>query len=336
MLKENIVKIIKIIETYIKKLNKLDIAHKLFLICILLVTLYLLFGTSVKDKNFYLLETFDDDSKENKNKKFIKKRDNEIYDQYYTKNYDYIHYDKKITEFQLNHIFNMIKGNKNKKKILEVGSKTGRITKLIDDKGYNITGIDDSEAMINYANSKYNKKKFINTNFLTTQQFDFNNFSYICCFSNYFYEIKDKKKFFEKCYNLLSSNGVLILTLYNRNIYNPLYTTSEYDKIVFDPRDYDKEITQSIVKIDKNNECVVKYNKLDYNSDELNVPFSILHTKFKNFSTNQIREYEIELYIPSIDQILTIANENKFKLIKKVSMKNIKHPDKYIYSFIKT
>lgn len=334
MLRENILKIFKNINNYLKKMSNLDIVQKLFIIFLIIMSVHLLFKNR-EDKNFLLLETFDDDSKDYKNKNFIKKRDREIYDEYYTKNYNYIHYDKNISDFQLNHVFNMVKGNKKNKKILILDSKTGIIANNLSNRKYNITAIDDSEAMINYAYSKYNKDIFINTNFIDTQQFDLNSFSYICCFTNYFYEITEKKEFFEKCYNLLSNNGILILTLYNRDIYNPLYVTSDLDKIVFDPKDYNKETTQSIVKIDKNNECLVKYNKLDYNSNDLKVPYSNMHIRFKNYKTKQTREYEIELYMPKIDKIISLANENKFKLVKKVSMENIKHPDKYIYTFIK-
>ena len=315
-------------------MNNLDTVQKLFILFLLFMIIYLLFKNR-EDKNFLIFETFDDDSQDYTNKKFIKKRDREIYDEYYTKNYNYIHYDKNVTKFQLNHIFNSVKGNKKSKKILILDSKTGIIANNLDKEKYNITAIDDSEAMINYSNSKYGKNIFVNTNFLNTQQFDLNSFSYICSFNNYFYEIKEKKEFFEKCYNLLTNNGILILTLYNRDIYNPLYITSDLDKIVFDPADYNKEATQSIVKIDKNVECLVKYNKLDYNSNDLKVPYSNMHMRFKNFKTKQKREYEIDLYMPKIDKIVSLANESKFKLVKKVDMKNIKHPDKYIYSFIK-
>jgi len=90
----------------------------------------------------------------------------------YTKDFVYyydIFKDKKSYKETLKKLLPILKEN-NVKSILDVGCGTGKIDKLLKDKGYEVIGIDNSEEMIEHAKNNY---KDININFYVKDAKDF-------------------------------------------------------------------------------------------------------------------------------------------------------------------
>ncbi len=80
------------------------------------------------------------------------------YQENFVKIYDYLRSEKYYQETveKLDEIFS----ENDVKTVLDVGCGTGRIPKLLNDKGYKVIGIDKSKNMIEYARKKYPKLEF--------------------------------------------------------------------------------------------------------------------------------------------------------------------------------
>ena len=93
-------------------------------------------------------------------KKFVLKRNDKLYDDFYCSLYDDLMYDPIKNRFELNEIKRTTNLN-NDSVILDVGSGTGHHAMSFAKNNYDILGLDKSEAMVRYAKNKYPSVKFI-------------------------------------------------------------------------------------------------------------------------------------------------------------------------------
>ena len=322
------------INSIFNSFNKLNMLNKLFLIFLILIFMIVVFDSFNNIPEFYSLEGFINNEN---NKKYVKKIDADVYDKFYSKYYDAIHLNKKRNIYELEQIEKLLKkeiGNK----ILDIGCGTGYSVKIFTDKKYDIVGLDKSEAMISKAKSNYPKCEFINDDFLNSSSFDYDSYSHILCLGKTIYEIKDKELFFENCTSILSKDGFLIINLVDRENFKP-YVQNKDENVLYDPEKYGKKVSELIVKFDKNNEFMSKYKlkKLE-NNDEIDssvTPYAVYNEKFTNFKTNNIRENEINLYMPTTIRILNLAKSKDYKLLKKINLKPIGYNNEYLYVFKK-
>jgi hypothetical protein len=74
------------------------------------------------------------------------------------------------------------------------------------------------------------------------------------------------------------------------------------------------------------------------NIDDINYldePYSCYQEKFENFETHNIRKNLINLYIPSIDEIIKLAKSKGFVIKDKKSLDFIGHSEEYLFIFKK-
>jgi len=88
-------------------------------------------------------------------------------------------------------------------------------------------------------------------------------------------------------------------------------------------------LSLNIAKINNNLEYISQYKILDNNiikhedktinviNDIEKTPFSCYDEKFTNLETNAVRKQVINLYIPTIDEIITMAKSKDFKVKDK-------------------
>lgn len=301
-----------------KRIMKMSLIQKIVLIFIIIVFWFIF------SNNFKKIENY-----ENIKEKFTVKYGNDVYDEFYVSKYDQIFLNEKRNKFEIKEII------KDKpERILDVGSGTGYTVNLLTKLKYKVVGIDKSKEMIKYSKNKYEECKFINKDILEYDNLDDEKYTHILCLGRTIYEISDKNKFFEVCNNLLDFNGYLILNLVNRDKFKP-YVPSSNNKILFDPEKYDKKIDQIIIKFDKNNEFISRY-ELNNNNKDIYLPYSSYIEQFQNFENNVVRKNEIYLYLPEIDKILKMAKENGFEVKRRVNMSNINYDHEYLYFFKKT
>ena len=329
-------KIQKKINTTINQFNKLDFISKAFIIFLIILFSRVILNNFATNREYFENDEF--------NSNFEKKTDNNIYDKFYTKNYDKIYLNPAKNNYEIG-IIEKESENQDKSavKIIDVGCGTGYNVNKLNEKGYNIIGLDQSEDMIKYANNQYSNCEFVNNNILNTQSFDYNNFDIITCLGKTIYEIKDKNKFFENCYSLLNNNGKMIVNIVNRDKFRPYVQNTKDNGVLFNPEDFNQEIKNMIIKFKNNMEFKSDYNKLyDKNNadsyeltDENSIPYSVYNEEFINFDKNKVKKYELNMYMPKKQSIENIAESKGFKLISKHPMDEIKYNNEFLYVFKK-
>jgi len=267
------------------------------------------------------------------NNYFEIKRDDELYDDFYSRYYDPIHLNTKKNNFEIGKIINLEKKTEHTK-ILDIGCGTGYHVDQLRKKSYDIVGLDQSKAMIKKAQDKYPKCEFIEGNILNNNVFDYGSFTHVTCLGRTLYLIKNKAQFFENCHSLLADRGFLIVDLADRNTFKPFISTGEKN-VLYDPTIYGKPPMQLIVKFDKDLEFVSDFEKnKDFGKDP-NIPFATFKEKFKNFTTNSVRKNELDMYILEASEIISIAKSKGFKLYKKISLKPVNYDKENLYVFRK-
>ncbi|MBS3080455.1 methyltransferase domain-containing protein [Candidatus Pacearchaeota archaeon] len=165
----------------------------------------------------------------------------------------------------------------NVKKILDLGCGTGLHTKELLERGYEITGLDLSEEMIDIAKKRNPSAKFHignMNNFNLSNKFD----AIICMFSalGYLTENKQLEDFFISCRDHLKDNGLLILDVWNGlGVMRELPSSRE--KIV--ERNELKIIRKSLPELDsKNHINKVRFNVKVFKDNELLTEYIEDHT----------------------------------------------------------
>ena len=296
-----------LIKSY-KDLISLTLLHKVFLFFLILLFILLLNNRTT------IYENFDDMTSENK---FESKYDDAVYDAFYSKYYDYLYDNIECNVEQLKIIISYAKNNKFVK-LLDIGCGTGYHVHMLTKMKYDAIGLDKSQHMIEQAKLKYSNCTFVVGDFLQNNLFDYNTFTHLICLNKTFYALKDKELFFEKCSFLLNADGLLILHILNRNEFKPFVVPKNSKTVVYNS---ENEIESKIpliqiVKINDSLEYISEYQVLNNENNE-KLPFSCYNEKFTNFKTNAVRKHTINLYIPTIDEIITMAKAKGFSVKDK-------------------
>lgn len=310
---------------FIKKFNEFNLLTRFFFILIL-IALYFIFIKNISKTN-YDIEGFENNIINlNKKNMFEKKYNNEIYDDFYAKIYNTMYSNNKKNEEEIKYI-KLYLDKFNYTKILDIGCGTGNHVNLLNKK-YNITGIDNSESMINIAKTNYPDCNFVVTNFLDSNFFDINTYTHIICLNRTLYEFDDKNEFFEQCDSLLNNAGYLIINIIDINNFNTFLTeeTTSIKKYKLPKKNV--KITESIVKMDKNTYMISKFDDSNLKSDNT----IIYHEKFKNEKTNSVRNNEITYKLESKEKLINMAKANNLYLKKIIQLKNYKNEFLYIFT----
>tara|TARA_Y100000816_G_scaffold245458_1_gene193454 strand:+ start:2063 stop:2992 length:930 start_codon:yes stop_codon:yes gene_type:complete len=302
----------------IKKLKSLDILLFIFILLII----YLLFNYNNK-------EGF------NEKTKIIKKKGNEIFDEFYCNIYDDLVLCEDKNIFEINTLFEKVKCNSNSK-ILDVGSSTGHHVKLISEKCKNVIGIDKSYYMVKKAETNYEDLNFQQGDVLKTITFNDNTFSHITCLYFTIYYFKDKEKFLQNCFYWLNPGGILLLHLVDVNNFDPILPPSNPITAV-SPQNYvDQRMTKSEVIFDKINYksdfILDKKVNINNNLKECNAVFK---EKIKYNDKNIVRINEHDLFMNSRKYIIGIAKNVGFSVLSIHRMNNINYDHNYLYTLIK-
>tara|TARA_Y100000816_G_scaffold127584_1_gene89834 strand:- start:2035 stop:3030 length:996 start_codon:yes stop_codon:yes gene_type:complete len=328
----NIIK--KFILFFKKSLNsftKLNNIQKLFIIFLILVFCFVIL-TNFKELDISL-ENFDNNNLLFKKNYFEIKKNEDIYDDFYSNYYDNISNNEHRKNFEIG-LISKIGNNNINTNILDVGCGTGDHVNKMYNKDYGVIGLDKSSSMINKAKEKYPECDFKVGDILNNNIFEYDSFTHIVCLGRTIYLIKDKAKFFENCYSLLEDGGHLVINLTKRDDFN-IFISNNKNNTLYNSEKYGKKNTQHIVKFNKDIEYVCNYkNNEDLNDENLEPYYQVIE-KFQNFNTHSVRKNICELYMPKISTIVNIAKSKGLNLVDKLSYKDSGYRNEYLYVFKK-
>ena len=249
-----------------------------------------------------------------------------LYDDFYVDIYDQLVYNKLKDDFEIGEVVNQTTPS-SESIILDIGSGTGHHVSLLANKGYNVTGIDISQAMVNKAKANYPSLNFLQGDVNRATEFKHNSFTHILCMYFTIYYFKYKDKFLQNCFDWLMPGGYLVIHLVDRNYFDPILPIANPLLIISPQRYAKKRITKSNVVFDK-----FKYEsnfKLDPNK---NIAFFKENFKFKN---NKTRKQEHIFYMESEDEILTKAQTIGFLIQGKIDLMKVAYDYQYLYILTK-
>ena len=264
------------------------------ILCIMSVIVILMIFNKQFDKTPYY-EGF------SQKERYVVKQNTEIYDEFYVLIYDKLNHSDKRAMYDVKQIIDFTQPSKTNSVFLDIGSGTGHTVNTLSTLGYNVTGIEQSEAMINNCKTAFPEAQIQKGDVLDPMAFDRGVFTHIIC--NYFtlYQFKDKIAFFRNCHYWLRSGGYLILHLVDRDEFDPIVPEAK-PTLLADPQKYSNyRITDTLIHFPD-----FKYRaSYDFSKKQTNeITFT---EKFTDELSNNVRQNEQTLYMEPIDNILYTA-----------------------------
>jgi len=298
----------------IKKFNKTSVWLKVALILILLLIVYHIHNQTIKEGFI-------------QQKEFLLKEGPEIYDDFYSEIYDDLIYDEVKNEFEVGEIINITQPTK-QSRVLDIGSGTGRIVKLFKEKGIPAEGLELSSSMISKASENFPKCSFKHGDATRAITYSQGNFTHITCLYFTLYYIRNKEQFFRNCYSWLMPGGYLIISLVNRDQFDPILNTADPLMWVSAQKYAKERITSS----------VVKFKDFQYKANfDLDKPddLATFTETMKDDKTGNVRKNIHRLFMPTQKHIISLAKNAGFVLQGKVDLVNIQYEYQYLYILYK-
>ena len=260
--------------------------------------------------------------------KFVIKQGPAVYDDFYVSIYDDLTYDALKNKYEVGEIMRATAVNPKKAIVLDIGSSTGEHANLFAKKGCDVYGIDKSEAMVKRAKKKFPELKFKHADALTALAYPSNSFTLINCLYFTIYYIKDKRTFFQNCYNWLMPGGYLALHLVNRDKFDPVLNVADPLMMVSAQKYAKERITKSVVKFND-----FQY-KAQFNLDSKNNTADFNET-LTDDNSGHVRKNKHEFYMPTQKNILSLAKDMGFILKGRIDMVACQYEYQYIYLLYK-
>ncbi len=255
---------------------------------------------------------------------FISKRNEKIYDSFYSNIYDDLYYKGFSTNYEVGTIVNQTSPTQ-ESKILEIGSRTGNVLGLLKSKGFNnMTGIDVSQSIIEVAKDKYPTIDFQLGDAQRSMLFDQGSFTHILLLNLSFYHFKNQRGVLQNCYDWLMPGGYLVINLVNKDRFNPLPPATNPLYLVSPQRFAKKRITKG----------TAVFNNFNYESNFSVFPNDMVMFQeiFKDTTTGNVRQNELGLYMPNQAAILSMAQEIGYNVLSKIDL--VKGQKEYQYLYI--
>lgn len=260
------------------------------------------------------------------NDKFLFKKGEEVYDDFYANIYDYLVYNNLKDDYETMTIVNKTEPT-SESVILDIGSGTGHHVAKMADKDLNVIGIDISPSMVKKAKENFPQYNFKLGDALNKDVFQHNEFTHIMCLYFTIYYFKDKRMFFDNCMDWLMPGGYLIVHLVNRQRFDPILPPGNPLYIVSPQKYAKKRITHTKIKF---NEFAYRS---DFNLDE-GRNIATFEEKFK-FENGKVRKQEQVLYMENTEDIIIMAQDSGFILQGKIDLVKCAYEYQYLYIFAK-
>ena len=306
--------LLKSLKTTYKSIVKLNIWTKMLLVFGVLLIILMITSREMKQ-----VEAF------TQREKFVSKRGDDIYDEFYSDIYDYLVYDKSKNNFEIEELKRIIK---KRGELLDVGCGVGHHVKLFKNEGYVSQGLDKSKWMIEKAKQKYSDCTFKHGDVTESITYPKNKFSVISCLYFTVYYIKDKKTMLTNCFDWLKPGGFFVLHLVNRDKFDPILNVSDPLHLVSAQKYSTERLTKSLVKF-KDFQYKANFS-LDKSKNEATFEETLTDDASKN-----VRQNTHVLYMDTQKNILSMAKQAGFILHGKIDMVTAQYQYQYLYILYK-
>ena len=291
--------------------KKATTLEKVFYIAVVAVVLYVMATCGTKT-----IENFEQSTR------FITKKGPECLDDFYVSVYDDLLFNKIKNEYEIGAIINRT-GPTSRSRILDIGSGTGHHVGELNKRNLNVEGLDSSLAMVKMAKSNYPSCKFSHGDAMKSITFPPGSFTHITVLYFTIYAIKEKRGFFQNCYNWLIPGGWLVLHLVDRDNFDPILPVADIFVGGVDPQKFSK---------DRIMETRASFQNHDYKARfSIEGDNSYLDETFTHKSNGEVRKNRHIFYMPTQKQVLALAQECGFILSSESEMKRAGYTNQFIY-----
>lgn len=251
----------------------------------------------------------------------------DLYDNFYVDIYDELVYNQIKDEYEIGEIINKTTPT-TQSIILDIGSGTGHHVSQLSEKGFNVTGVDISNAMVTKSKENYPSLNFIQGDVKNATLFNYNSFTHILSMYFTIYYIQNKEKFFTNCINWLMPGGYLVIHLVSRDDFDPILPVANPLLIISPQRYAKKRITNSKIVFDT----------FTYNANfqlDISKNIAVFNEKFKFNDSNKVRKQEHTFYMEDEDTILTQAQNAGFIIEGKIDLMKCAYDYQYLFILTK-
>lgn len=258
---------------------------------------------------------------------FVVKKDNSIYDEFYTKVYDKIFVDKNKFKLEVSKIIENGYIDK-ESEVLDIGSGNGYYVKALHNLDCKtVIGVDNSKSMVTKSRKVFPTLDIRQEDATNAMLFSHDMFTHILMMNFTIYYFKDIQHILSNVYKWLKPGGYFIAHIVNREKFDPIIKASNPIKHLPVQKYTNKRITNSKIYFD-----VFEYNaNYKFLQDSTEV---LLEEEFKHQNGN-IRKNQHRLNILDIQTILDIAKQIGFRIKKRVNMNFCNYEYQYLYFFQK-
>jgi SAM-dependent methyltransferase len=263
--------------------------------------------------------------------RYLERRGLELYDSFYADFYDDIVYDQNKNRFELEHIDKLTglhRGDRRKKRILDVGSGTGHHLGLYRKNDFDAVGLEAAPGMAARARSNYPGVSVKVGSGLDSGLFPKRSFTHIQALYFTVYYMEDKARFFRNCFNWLRPGGYFIVHLVDRDEFDPIVNTGNPINMV-SPQRYAKErITDS----------VVQFKGISYRARfalEPEEDYAEFQEIFRDDKSGKVRKNIHPFHMPPRKEIERAILDQGFTLKAVVDMVKCQYEYQYLYVFYK-
>jgi SAM-dependent methyltransferase len=254
---------------------------------------------------------------------FTLKQNEEVFDSFYAELHDTLNKPEWTTPFIIENFIQMTQCDpKGTSCLLDIGCGAGFVTNSLHKKGFRIFGVDQSEAMVECAISKYpHLKPFLQiSNVNLPMTFEKNIFSHILCLNKtiYSFERKEKQNLLQNIYHWLEPNGYFILHLVDSKNFNRLVPLGRKNPIL-DQILLDKHADENDLNEDE--EIKIRATEIDFLSFDYRASWEpkkgkeeIFVERFRDYQSQNIRQNEVTYYMDDVEDILLLASKCGFIL----------------------
>jgi len=314
-----------------------------YVLCILIVLIllfialripYLINKHIVQEKFTNPDESADNVSSDNMNNKIVVKKNDDIYDKFYSKIYEKIvgEYTSYRVEFEVSDLYRngALEKYGKKTRLLEMGCGIGEHISQLAKDGFKIVGLDQSSYMLDIARDKIKKYKnvrLIEGDMDNGSLFGKSEFTHITCYYFSVYYTSDLEKLLNNVNKWLTSMGYFVVHLVDKYKFDPvLDAASPFPAFSFQKYS-EKRKNKSIIHFDKfSYESEFKAGKGDD---------AVFIETIKYPDRDYTRKHYHKMYMPNLNKMVKIIKSHGFQLVHTSHMVDIGYEYQYLCYFQK-
>ena len=256
---------------------------------------------------------------------YVFKENVDAQDQFYAEIYDQLQNPEERNNYILDKTVEMTQPDKFSN-FLEIGSKTGSFLKLLHDQGFRAEGLEPSQAMINYSKQDKPELQIKCGSMKEPLTYEKGSFTHVISNGLTFYELKNKKIFFENAFFWLKPGGYLIIHLVNPEHFDTIIPGGK-PPLLRSPQKYaPKRLTDTLI------DFIDFTYKASFDFSNWNTSKEVkLKETFTDGLTQNIRQNEFQYTMESVSDVLKMASYHGFIVQGQVNLEQCTgDPNQYL------